>query len=224
MRSPRPVLRAPTEVSIFNLKDSCTFPAAIEEKVFLDKATNVNLGTGNVGSQTGLPEVQFTSSTKIDLANGFANIKATEKGGSFKDLTFSIPDYTFGDLLFDVQLDKSKFGGSKFKAFPFTIEGFSGATSLGLFTYVIGALKHSADLSFMLLATGSPLTSVVFSSFADGKNGILQMKHFEVSEVAKIVPNPDPDPIPLPGGIVLLISGLAGLAGLARMRKAAAKA
>jgi hypothetical protein len=56
----------------------CKFPDESEKKVYLDSADGVNVGSGNVGKQTGLPEVSFTSSSKIKLANGFANIKGTD--------------------------------------------------------------------------------------------------------------------------------------------------
>ena len=51
------------------------------------------------------------------------------------------------------------------------------------------------------------------------RNGVSWIRAYSVPGVIVT-----PDPIPLPGGIVLLLSGLAGLAGLGRMRKAAAKA
>jgi hypothetical protein len=66
-------------------------------------------------------------------------------------------------------------------------------------------LKHDADLSFILVATGGPLTEVDLLS----TSGIKEAKHFEVSGVSSV---------PEPSTWAMLVLGFAGL-GFAGYRK-----
>jgi hypothetical protein len=173
---------------------SCT--ASDESKIFLDSASDVMTGTGHTGSQTGLPAVQFTSDSSLDFANGFATIKPSVKG-SFGDLEFTIPGHTFTDLVFDLQMLKADIT-------DLTIEAIDGATLVQ--TFNLTGLKHDADLNFILVATGGPLTEI--SLFSD--SGIKEAKHFEVSGIAAI---------PEPSTWAMMLLGFAGL-GFAAYRKA----
>jgi PEP-CTERM motif len=176
---------------------SCT--ASDESMIFLDSAKDVMTGTGNVGSQTGLPAVQFTSDSSLDFANGFATITPSAKGGkaSFGDLEFTIPGHTFTDLVFDLQMLKAA-------TTDLTIEAIDGTTLVQSFD--LTGLKHDADLNFVLVATGGPLTEISLLS----TSGIKEAKHFEVSGVAAI---------PEPSTWAMMLLGFAGL-GFAAYRKA----
>jgi PEP-CTERM motif len=176
---------------------SCT--ASDESMIFLDSAKDVMTGTGNVGSQTGLPAVQFTSDSSLDFANGFATITPSAKGGkaSFGDLEFTIPGHTFTDLVFDLQMLKAA-------TTDLTIEAIDGTTLVQSFD--LTGLKHDADLNFVLVATGGPLTEISLLS----TSGIKEAKHFEVSGVAAI---------PEPSTWAMMLLGFAGL-GYAAYRKA----
>jgi hypothetical protein len=174
---------------------SCT--ASDESMIFLDSASGVMTGTGNIGSQTGLPAVQFTSDSSLDFANGFATITPSAKGkSSFGDLEFTIPGHTFTDLVFDLQMFNAD-------TTDLTIEAIDGNTLVQ--TFNLTGLKHDADLSFILVATGGPLTEI--SLFSD--SGIKEAKHFEVSGVGGV---------PEPSTWAMVLLGFAGL-GYAAYRK-----
>jgi PEP-CTERM motif len=179
---------------------SCT--ASNESMIFLDAASDVMTGTGNIGSQTGLPAVQFTSDSSLDFANGFATITPSAKGGkaSFGDLEFTIPGHTFTDLVFDLQMVKAPADTNT----DLTIEAIDGTTLVQSFD--LTGLKHEQDLSFILVATGGPLTEISLLS----TSGIKEAKHFEVSGVAAI---------PEPSTWAMMLLGFAGL-GFAAYRKA----
>jgi hypothetical protein len=173
---------------------SCT--ASDESKVFLDSAKGVMTGTGNVGSQTGLPAVQFTSDSSLDFANGFATITPAAKGkSSFGDLEFTIPGHTFTDLVFDLQMFKAD-------TTDLTINALDGTTLVKSFD--LTGLKHDADLSFILVASGGPLTEIDLLS----TSGIKEAKHFEVSGVSGV---------PEPSTWAMMCIGFAGL-GFASLR------
>jgi VCBS repeat-containing protein len=178
---------------------SCT--ASNESMIFLDSASDVMTGTGNVGSQTGLPAVQFTSDSSLDFANGFATITPSAKGGkaSFGDLEFTIPGHTFTDLVFDLQMLKAAAHATT----DLTIEAIDGNTLVQ--TFDLTGLNHDADLNFILVATGGPLTEISLLS----TSGIKEAKHFEVSGIAAV---------PEPSTWAMLILGFAGL-GYASFRK-----
>ena len=83
-----------------------TFPNGLmEEKVFLDKDKSIEI-TGHVGSKKGMPLVKIESPDTLDAKNGFATIKPL-KGELLHEITISVPNYWFGDLIFSVLPDKS---------------------------------------------------------------------------------------------------------------------
>jgi hypothetical protein len=158
--------------------------------------------------------VDFSSTTVLDLANGFATItpdKANANNGKFfGDLKFTTPGWTFTDLVYDAQMFNSD-------ASPgFTVTVFDGSLQIGSHTYT--GLNHDADLSFALTST-SPITEVDFSS----TSGFKEFKHFELSGLTRVVGNPPPR-TPLPAALPLFGTGLFGMGFLGWRRKRKAQA
>lgn len=167
----------------------------VEKEVFLQDAKDKTTGFGNIGSQTGTPIVEFTSTAALDFANGNATIKPED---FFPTLTISIPGHSFTDLLFDLQLLKTDSSTGE----NLTVDAWDGTTLERTFTY--STLAHDAVINFTV-ADASGLTAVSLSS----TSGIKEAKHFDVSGV---------DPIPEPSTWALMILGFAGL-GYAAIRR-----
>jgi hypothetical protein len=150
---------------------------SLESEVFLQSKTDTMTGFGNIGSQTGLPLVEFTSTNDLDLKNGNATITPAATGGkaSFADLDITVPGHTFTDLIFDVQmLNAFSPTGETLK-----VTAWDGSTLERGFTYT--TLAHDANIDF-IVADASGLTAVDLSS----PTGMKQAKHFDVSGVAAI--------------------------------------
>jgi hypothetical protein len=185
---------------------SCT--ASSESQVFLEAATGVgsatNPGLGNIGSQTGLPLVNFTTGTGtlVDLANGYATITPTGKADSFSTMVVSIPGHTFTDLVFGMQM----FNNKVITPLNVTLTAYDGTTAVGTVAYTTAdGLQHDANQNYVVLATSGLLTSVDITS----TSGIGQMKQFNVSGVT---------PVPLPSTWSMMVLGIAGLGFVAYRR------
>jgi len=189
------------------LKD---FPSNLNESKIYLQDTNGTTVHGNVGSQNGLPLVDFTSPSQLDPANGFANIVGVS--GDYSKITVSVPGYSFGDILFDTQIDEDTN-----KNLNLTISAFDGATLLGSLTLTDATLKKRADQSWLVLAEGTAtITSIVIES----TTGLFETKHFQISDLALIPgPGPGPAPTPLPGAGLLMLSTLAGGMGVGIWRR-----
>jgi hypothetical protein len=205
-------------------------PTNLETKIFLVQSgatgtTSPPGGDGTLAENTtcsaGSACANFSSSSKIVLANGFSNITGFVAHGNpppYYDLTFTVPGYKFGDFLFDVQLNNSKDNPEKLSI---TVNG---ATTFNVLT---ADLKASADLSFAVYAKSSFfITSVLLSSFnaTDSLIGFNETKHFQVSDLEKLGGGGGQGQTPLPAALPLFATGLGalGLLGWRRKRKAAA--
>ena len=93
-----------------------------------------------------------------------------------------------------------------------TVGAVSGFTSF-ILAIKTGNNKNPSWAAFLISGVGSYIFGI------DKPQGISHANLYGVEN-----DDPGPGEIPLPGGVVLLLTGLAGLAGLARMRKAADKA
>jgi hypothetical protein len=182
-----------------NYGPDASCPTSVEQEIFLQDAKDKTAGFGNIGSQTGTPVVEFTSTptAALDFANGNATIKP--EGTFFPTLTISIPGHSFTDLLFDLQLLKTDSSTGE----NLTVNAWDGTTLERTFTY--STLAHDADIHFTVV-DASGLTAVGLSS----TSGIKEAKHFDVSGV---------DPIPEPSTLALMMLGFAGL-GYAAIRRA----
>jgi hypothetical protein len=178
---------------------TCT--ASNESKVYLQSASGVTTGYGNIGSQSGSPVAKFTSTDSLDFANGFATIKPV--GRSFSNLAITIPDHKFGDIIFDLQLLKNNDIGQNL-----TIKAYYGTTLEQ--TFALTNLAHDADKNFIIVATGGYLTEIDLSS----TSGIKEAKHFEFSGVASTVGG-----IPEPSTWAMMLLGF-GCLGFAAKRRA----
>lgn len=112
-----------------------------------------------------------------------------------------------------------------------TVNALTGGSFVSLIKTDMGGSDFASFTSsamYLLIKIGrSPDVTVILNTFVDNVFTFTQTgKGAGFSHVSEFGENIDisPDPIPLPGGIVLLLSALAGLAGLARMRKTAARA
>jgi hypothetical protein len=101
--------------------------------------------------------------------------RLSAKGGkaSFGDLEFTIPGRTFTNLVFDLQMLKAD-------TTDLTIGAIDGTTLVQ--TLDLMGLKHDADLNFIPVATGRPLTEISLLS----TSGIKEAKHFEASGIGAI--------------------------------------
>jgi hypothetical protein len=133
-----------------------------ERKVFLDAQTNSATGNGQVGSQTGMPTVDFSSTWPVgttsflDFANGFSTIDPNAKGkdASFPSLTIDIPtavagvDVPFTDILFGLQMVKL---GTE----SLTVTAMDGSTVEGVWD--LSGISHDKDDKFAIIASNMQL-------------------------------------------------------------------
>jgi len=183
--------------------ESCT-AADDETKIYLDKSTSV-VGAGHVGSQAGLPEVQFVSSTVSDYKNGFATVKPTSVDAIYS-FDIEVPGHTFGDLLWDVQMFDTKVKGA---LFTFNAYAYLGGTLQDFHSFT--GLGHDSDLSFGAFATdGGQFDELYLTS----DTGFKELKHFQISELDGLSITPVSGGVPEPSTWAMGIVGFALIAGM----------
>jgi len=171
-------------------------PTTAESEIFLTETHSSMTVPGNIGSQTGLPAVQFTSSVALHAGSGNSNIDPAS-GHSFPNLAFTIPGHTFTDFAFQLQL---------FNATPLnlTVESLSGSTVERSYTYPSSVLAHDAAFDFTI-SDPAGLTEVELLS----TSGLKSVKSFDVSGVS----------VPEPSAWTMMALGLVGI-GFAAIRRA----
>ena len=179
-----------------------TFPNGLmEEKVYFDKDKSSEI-TGHVGSQTGTPMVKIESPDTLDAKNGYASINPL-KGELLHEITISVPDYWFGDLIFSVRPDNKATTD-----LVITATDKSGGTDsydgwLGENDWVNGENRI-----LLLSHEGNLMESVTI--FSD--SGFKELKQIQISEVTAV---------PLPATVWLFGSALLGFMGFSRRSQAA---
>jgi hypothetical protein len=184
-----------------------TFPSDLSEyQVFLD-ADQAHTIIGHVGSQTGTPLVTFYSPTDILVAaNGFSTIKADDD--YLNEITITAPGYWFEDLIFSVNLtgDENEEGDAN-TDLEVVAKDNSGITH----SFSDWALGSGENRILVLAQTGELMQSITIKSLIGLQEfgGIDQLKQTEISGLT---------PVPEPATMLLLGSGLIGLAGLGRKK------
>ena len=179
-----------------------TFPAGLmEEKVFLDKDKSSEI-TGHVSSQTGTPLVKIESPDTLDAKNGFANIKPM-KGELLHEITISVPDYWFGDLIFSLLPDKKS-------TTDLVITATSKSGKTDSYDNWLDEKKwgNGSNRILLLAHEGNLMESVTIAS----ESGFKQLKQIEISEVTAV---------PLPATVWLFGLALLGFMGFSRRSQAA---
>ena len=191
-----------------------TFPKGLmEEKVFLDKDKSSEI-TGHVGSKTGTARVKIASTTNTLVAKNKksnARIKP-QKGELLNEITISVPDYNFEDIMFSVKSDKKATTD-----LVITANYMSGKTDS--FDDLLGQKNwgNGSNHILMVAREGNMMESVTITS----ESGFKLLKKIKFSEVTAVTSVDTSVPtevtaVPLPATVWLFGSALLGFMGFSR--------
>jgi hypothetical protein len=168
-----------------------------------DAYKDVSSFTGNVGGQNSGPQVSVDTIGNVDTGAGYANIKPV-KDSILTKLTFT-PDgpNLFGDFSFRGQLDEE--GTVTVKVW----DNQGNPSNPFTFTFDIDKANQDFDRIGIIAKTGTGETikSVVIES-----DGFKEVKQIDFSYAEGVTP------IPEPTTLLLLGSGLIGLAGYGKKK------
>lgn len=185
-----------------------------EQRIFLDHGHGTTVD-GKVGKNG--PVVDFTSGgATLDATRGFKNGEITRRehddsSSVFHSLTISVPGYTFGDFLFNVDLLENRKDKSDL---TITVNFTSGAPEV---VRLNGDFDKNGDgdLHFLLLdKLGATIISTITSIALYSRIGFEDFSHFQISDLVD-----PPATTPIPGAVWLFGTVLAGAAGVGRWRK-----
>ena len=140
--------------------------------------------------------VQFSSSTDVLMASG-GQAKVTAQDGLVNDIAITVPGHTFMDLIFN----------------PFQPQANNDlvvmvVTNTGTFMKTYGA-KNGQNFLTITTTGGEVIDSVTI----DSASGFHDLRQVRISGISGIVVIPEPSSV-----LLLLGSGLAGLAGIVRRK------
>jgi hypothetical protein len=165
-----------------------------ELTINLNEKKNSMTGSGVIEGSPAV--IDFTTDVAVDFSSGNSTI--TPKGnGTFNSLDMTVPGFTFDDLAFHLEFNKTGTGNSEVENLTVTWGTAPGDS----FTY--NNLKANTDIGFFLVSP-TPLTFVDLTT----TTGFNEAKQFEISSV-----------VPEPASWVMMGLGFAGL-GFAGYRRA----
>jgi hypothetical protein len=206
--------------SVYSTKDMP--PDLVEEKVFINQGTAAKGEdlTGSIGSNSGNVEVYWNSQDEFGLVgvgDGFATIKggvdADGKNTLIHDITFGVYNSYFEDVIFsaipvnqeeiDITVTATFSDGTQEKSAKIQ-------TANGLEAFL--ALADAGKLFKEINIVSDSGIVIAGPSNGDGTDGgATQYKQWQVSGVT---------PVPVPAAVWFFGSGLIGLVGIARRKKA----
>jgi KaiC/GvpD/RAD55 family RecA-like ATPase len=194
-----------TYVDMYLKKNTFT-DGLVEEKVYLDTDLSSTI-IGHVGSQTDTRLVTFSSTTDVlDAANGFGSIAAED--GFLNNITITAPGYWFEDLIFSVNL-----APNSNEDLTITATDKTGGTDTYVDWTTLDDWVNGNNRILVLSTTGNLMQSVTINSQIGFQlsGGLGQFKQTEISGLTAV---------PIPAAVWLFGSGLLGLLGMARRKKA----
>lgn len=205
------------QYSVYDTKDAP--PDLVEEKVYINQDTTVAAGedlTGSIGSNTTDKEAYWNTTDEgglVGQGNGFATIKGGADDGLIHDITFGVYNSYFEDVIFSaIPVNQQEIDITVTATFS---DGSSETSSTlqtanGLEAYLVladtGKLFKEVNISS---DSGMVIAGPDSGDTTDG--GATQFKQWQVSGVT---------PVPIPAAVWFFGSGLIGLAGIARRKKA----
>ena len=186
----------------------CT-PVTEGLQFFLDGPPNnpnkdLSTFTGHVGGQSTPPVVKVDTTGNVDIGNGFANIKPTDKDTVLTDLLFTPDTSTTGGGALNYFSFRGQLSADAPLSVSVTVTNQFDIAEL--FTFAIA----NTNQDFARIGVLGTLGQVIKSVLITNDVGFKEVKQIEFDSVA---------PVPLPAALPLFAGGLGFLGWMARRRR-----